>query len=85
MNTCFKMLGKMCLESDEKLKKILHTESKSFYPEIQERANEYIIFTQIAKKDMQLKITSNVQVPKFDTEDNENSNNNVGEEPSIEQ
>ena len=84
MNTCFKMLGKMSPESDEKLKKILHQESKSFYPEVQERANEYITFTQIAKGDMQLKITSNVPVPKFDNEDNENSNNNVGEEPPIE-
>ena len=84
MNTCFKMLGKMSPESDEKLKKILHTESKSFYPEVQERANEYITFTQIAKGDMQLKITSNVPVPKFDNDENENSNNNVGEEPAIE-
>ena len=84
MNTCFKMLGKMSPESDEKLKKILHTESKSFYPEVQERANEYITFTQIAKEDMQFKITSNVPVPKFDNEENENSNNNVGEEPPIE-
>ena len=54
MNACFKMLGKMSPESDEKLKKILHTESKSFYPEVQERENEYITFTQIAKGDMQL-------------------------------
>ena len=84
MNTCFKMLGKMSPESDEKLKKILHQESKSFYPEVQERANEYITFTQIAKDDMQLKITSNVPVPKFDNDENENSNNNVGEEPPIE-
>ena len=84
MNACFKMLGKMSPESDEKLKKILHTESKSFYPEVQERANEYITFTQIAKGDMQLKITSNVPVPKFDNDENENSNNNVGEEPPIE-
>ena len=83
MNACFKMLGKLSPESDEKLKKILHTESKSFYPEVQERANEYITFTQIAKKDMQLKITSNVPVPKFDNEENEGSNNNVGEEPPI--
>ena len=84
MNTCFKMLGKMSPESDEKLKKILHQESKSFYPEVQERANEYITFTQIAKGDMQLKITSNVPVPKFDNDENEGSNNNVGEEPPIE-
>jgi len=84
MNTCFKMLGKMSPESDEKLKKILHQESKSFYPEVQERANEYITFTQIAKGDMQLKVTSNVPVPKFDNDDNEGSNNNVGEEPPIE-
>ena len=84
MNTCFKMLGKMSPESDEKLKKILRNESKSFYPEVQERANEYITFTQIAKDDMQLKITANVPVPKFDNEENENNNNNVGEEPPIE-
>ena len=84
MNSCFKMLGKMSHESDEKLKKILHTESKSFYPEVQERANEYITFSQISKKDMQLKITANVPVPKFDNEENEGSNNNVGEEPPIE-
>ena len=84
MNACFKMLGKMSHESDEKLKKILHTESKSFYPEVQERANEYITFSQISKKDMQLKITANVPVPKFDNEENEGSNNNVGEEPPIE-
>ena len=84
MNTCFKMIGKLSPESDEKLKKILQTESKSFYPEVQERANEYITFTQIAKDDMQLKITSNVPVPQFDKEENENSNNNVGEEPPIE-
>ena len=84
MNACFKMLGKMSPESDEKLKKILHQESKSFYPEVQERANEYITFTQIAKGDMQLKITSNVPVPKFDNDENEGSNNNVGEEPPIE-
>ena len=84
MNTCFKMIGKMSPESDEKLKKILHQESKSFYPEVQERANEYITFTQIAKDDMQLKITSNVPVPKFDNDENESSNNNVGEEPPIE-
>ena len=84
MNACFKMLGKMSHESDEKLKKILYTESKSFYPEVQERANEYITFSQISKKDMQLKITANVPVPKFDNEENEGSNNNVGEEPPIE-
>ena len=83
MNTCFKMIGKLSPETDEKLKKILHKESKSFYPEVQERANEYITFTQIAKQDMQLKITSNVPVPEFDKEENENSNNNVGEEPGI--
>ena len=83
MNTCFKMIGKMSPESDEKLKKILQQESKSFYPEVQERANEYITFTQIAKEDMQLKITANVPVPKFDNEENEGSNNNVGEEPAI--
>ena len=83
MNTCFKMIGKLSPETDEKLKKILHTESKSFYPEVQERANEYITFTQIAKNDMQLKITSNVPVPEFDKDENENSNNNVGEEPGI--
>jgi len=83
MNTCFKMIGKLSPETDEKLKKILHTESKSFYPEVQERANEYITFTQIAKGDMQLKITSNIPVPEFDKEENENSNNNVGEEPGI--
>jgi len=84
MNACFKMLGKMSHESDEKLKKILYAESKSFYPEVQERANEYITFSQISKKDMQLKITANVPVPKFDNEENEGSNNNVGEEPPIE-
>ncbi len=84
MNTCFKMIGKLSPQSDEKLKKILQQESKSFYPEVQERANEYITFTQIAKDDMQLKITSNVPVPQFDNEENENSNNNVGEEPAIE-
>ena len=83
MNTCFKMIGKMSPESDEKLKKILKQESKSFYPEVQERANEYITFTQIAKDDMQLKITANVPVPNFENEENENSNNNVGEEPAI--
>ena len=83
MNTCFKMIGKLSPETDEKLKKILHTESKSFYPEVQERANEYITFTQIAKQDMQLKITANVPVPEFDKDENENSNNNVGEEPGI--
>jgi len=77
------MLGKMSPEYDEKLKKILHNESKSFYPEVQERANEYITFTQIAKDDMQLKITTNVPVPKLENEENENSNN-VGEEPPIE-
>ena len=84
MNTCFKMLGKMSPESDEKLKKILHKESKSFYPEVQERANEYITFTQIAKDDMQAKITANIPVPNFENEENENANNNVGEEPPIE-
>ena len=83
MNTCFKMIGKLSPETDEKLKKILHTESKSFYPEVQERANEYITFTQIAKNDMQLKITSNVPVPEIEKDENENSNNNVGEEPGI--
>ena len=82
MNTCFKMIGKLSPETDEKLKKILHTESKSFYPEVQERANEYITFTQIAKKDFQLKVTETVPVPDFKDE-NEGSNNNVGEEPGI--
>jgi hypothetical protein len=77
------MIGKLSPETDEKLKKILHTESKSFYPEVQERANEYITFTQIAKQDMQVKITANVPVPEFDKDENENSNNNVGEEPGI--
>jgi hypothetical protein len=77
------MIGKMSPESDEKLKKILHTESKSFYPEVQERANEYITFTQIAKNDLQRKITTNIPVPKFDNEENETSNT-VGEEPPIE-
>ena len=83
MNTVFKMIGKMSPESDEKLKKILQQESKSFYPEVQERANEYITFTQIAKDDMQLKVTANVPVPKFDNEENESTSNNVGEEPAI--
>ena len=83
MNAVFKMLGKMSPESDEKLKKILQNESKSFYPEVQERANEYLTFTQIVKDDdMQKKITANIPVPKFD-EENETANN-VGEEPKIE-
>ena len=33
---------------------------------------------------MQLKITSNVPVPKFDNDEKEGSNNNIGEEPPIE-
>ena len=83
MNAVFKMLGKMSPESDEKLKKILANESKSYYAEVQERANEYLTFTQIVKDDeMQRKVTANIPVPKF--EDESENANNVGEEPKIE-
>ena len=37
MNTCFKMLGKISKEGDERIKNILGNESKSFYCEVQER------------------------------------------------
>ncbi|MCQ2964875.1 MAG: AP-1 complex subunit gamma [archaeon] len=84
MNACFKMIGKLSPESDEKLKKILANESKSFYPEVQERANEYMTFTQIAKEDMQAQITAAVPVPKIEADENEGSNSNVGDAPRIE-
>ncbi|MCQ2973100.1 MAG: AP-1 complex subunit gamma [archaeon] len=86
MNATFKMIGKLSPESDEKLKKILQNETRSFYPEVQERANEYITFTQIAGGDMQLQITDNIPVPKVDEEDAEacGEKAGIGDEPKIE-
>ena len=82
MNTCFKMLGKVSKEGDERLKNILGNESKSFFCEVQERANEYITFTQIANENIQNQITRNVPVPRqeFGIE----KMNEIGEEPRIE-
>ena len=82
MNTCFKMLGKISKEGDERIKNILGNESKSFYCEVQERANEYITFTQIANENIQNQITRNVPVPRqeFGIE----KMNEIGEEPRIE-
>ena len=82
MNTCFKMLGKISKEGDERIKNILGNESKSFYCEVQERANEYITFTQIANENIQNQITRNIPVPRqeFGIE----KMNEIGEEPRIE-
>ena len=82
MNTCFKMLGKVSKEGEERLKNILGNEAKSFFCEVQERANEYITFTQIANENIQNHITRNVPVPRqeFGLE----KMNEIGEEPRIE-
>ena len=82
MNTCFKMLGKVSKEGEERLKNILGNEAKSFFCEVQERANEYITFTQIANENIQNHITKNVPVPsqEFGIE----KMNEIGEEPRIE-
>ena len=63
MNTIFKILGKVSNENNEKLKHILSKETRSFYCEVQQRANEYITFTQIANDNMQIKITKNIPIP----------------------
>ena len=63
MNTIFKLLGKVSKENEEKLKNILIKETRSFYCEVQERANEYITFTQIANDNMQIQITKNIPIP----------------------
>ena len=82
MNTCFKMLGKISKEGDERIKNILGNESKSFFCEVQERANEYITFTQIANQNIQNQITRNIPVPRqeFGIE----KMNEIGEEPRLE-
>ena len=82
MNTYFKILGKISKEGDERIKNILGNESKSFYCEVQERANEYITFTQIANENIQNQITRNIPVPRqeFGIE----KMNEIGEEPRIE-
>ena len=64
MNCCFKLLGKLSNENSQKLKEVLEQESKSFYCEVQERANEYMVFTQIANPQMQQSITQNIPVNK---------------------
>ena len=66
MNTIFKILGKVSNENNEKLKHILSKETRSFYCEVQQRANEYITFTQIANDNMQIKITKNIPIPNLE-------------------
>lgn len=64
MNCCFKMLSKLSADNAERIKCIIEKEAKSFYCEVQQRANEYMVFTQIANDEMQRKITDKVPVNK---------------------
>ena len=85
MNTCFKMLGKLTEESEERIKVILSNETKSFFCEVQERANEYITFTQIANENLQKNVTKNIPVPQQVIDaDKEKLDEQVGEEPGVE-
>ena len=85
MNTCFKMLGKLSEESEERIKVILNNETKSFFCEVQERANEYITFTQIANENLQKNVTKNIPVPQQVIDaDKEKLDERVGEEPGVE-
>ena len=85
MNTCFKMLGKLSEESEERIKVILSNETKSFFCEVQERANEYITFTQIANENLQKNVTKNIPVPQQVIDaDKEKLDEQVGEEPGVE-
>lgn len=64
VNCAFKLLGKLSPEGVTELKTILEQETRSFYCEVQERASEYIVFTQIANEQMQKKIADSIPVNK---------------------
>ena len=64
VNCAFKLLGKLSPEGVTELKTILEQETRSFYCEVQERASEYVVFTQIANEQMQKKIADSVPVNK---------------------
>ena len=64
MNCCFKLTGKLSSENAQKLRNILELNTKSFYCEVQERANEYIVFSQIANEQMHKQITQNIPINK---------------------
>ena len=60
MNCCFKVLSKLSADNAGRIKCVIEKEAKSFYCEVQQRANEYMVFTQIANDEMQRKITEKV-------------------------
>lgn len=64
VNCAFKLLGRLSVNGVNQLKSLLEQETRSFYCEVQERASEYIVFTQIANEQMQKKITDNIPVNK---------------------
>ena len=60
MNCCFKVLSKFNADNAGRIKCVIEKEAKSFYCEVQQRANEYMVFTQIANDEMQRKITEKI-------------------------
>jgi AP-1 complex subunit gamma-1 len=60
MNCYFKLVNKFSDKSTEQLKFLLEQESKSFNCEVQQRASEYIIFTQVANDGLRKEISKNV-------------------------
>ncbi len=64
MNCCFKILGKLSHDKAQLVKELIENEGRSYYCEVQQRANEYLVFTQIANDEMQKKITTKIPVHK---------------------
>ena len=64
MNCSFKILGKLSHDKAQLVKELIENEGRSYYCEVQQRANEYLVFTQIANDEMQKKITTKIPVHK---------------------
>jgi AP-1 complex subunit gamma-1 len=60
MNCYFKLVNKFSHKSSEHLKFLLEQESRSYSCEVQQRASEYIIFTQVANDVLRREISKNV-------------------------
>ena len=64
VNCAFKLLVKLSQNGVTELKGLLEQETRSFYCEVQQRASEYVVFTQIANEQMQKKIVDRVPINK---------------------
>lgn len=60
MNCYFKLISKFSEKASSHLKFLLEQETRSYHCEVQQRASEYMIFSQIADEGLRKEITKNV-------------------------